>query len=826
MEAEKIRAAVNDIELVDGHAHNLVALESCHPFLSAFSEAHGPALSYVPHTLSFKLTSDIETSIFQRGLEDIANLYNLGASLESIQEFRQNSSLTALSIKCFKAAKISTVLLDDGLEFDGMKDLAWHKEVVGDVHRILRIEYLAENILKQGLPGVGDKWTLKKFEELFVAGLKSYPKFIFSLCLRPCSGLRINPSVTDEDAEKGLVRTVGTVEEIRLTDKNLTDWIFTKALELATSHDIPMQIHTGFGDVDLDLELANPVLLRSILEDLRFKHARIVLLHAAYPYMRQASYLACVYPQIHLDFGLAIPKLSVRGMKTAVAELLELAPINKVMFSTDAYAFPETYYLGAKWARTVLAEVLCDCVEEGDLSVDEAIAAAESILSKNSLAFYKLTTRAQTSDNSENQKAVDTNASKNFECSHSSLSVLDKVDYVRLLWGDTTGQRRCRVVPSARYKAVALKNGLSLATCCMALSSHKDAPARGSGLSGTGEIRLMPDASTLLEVPQWNHGLVLADMHVKPGTPSELCPRTTLRRLTGLLEEEYQLALTVVAHADDARRPERWEAVDSSSYCSSTGLTQSLATLECMLSWLNTMQINIEQFHAESGGGQFEFALAHEPILIAADKLLLAREAITAAALQQNFLATFIPKLNLKTTPVGSGSHVHLSLWKEGKNVFSAESKADSNFGIYERLKPNMWCGAFQCWGQVNREAPLRTSSPPDVSDGVVSNFELKSFDGCANPHLGLAAIVAGGLDGLRKKLKLPAPVDGNPADEVEGVIRKLPRTLEDAAQCLEEDDLLRQLMGEQLVKVVLAIRRADVAHYKSLSPDDLLYKY
>ncbi|BBN12985.1 glutamine synthetase [Marchantia polymorpha subsp. ruderalis] len=673
------------------------------------------------------------------------------------------------------------------------------------------------------------------------------------------SGLRINPSVTDEDAEKGLVRTVGTVEEIRLTDKNLTDWIFTKALELATSHDIPMQIHTGFGDVDLDLELANPVLLRSILEDLRFKHARIVLLHAAYPYMRQASYLACVYPQIHLDFGLAIPKLSVRGMKTAVAELLELAPINKVMFSTDAYAFPETYYLGAKWARTVLAEVLCDCVEEGDLSVDEAIAAAESILSKNSLAFYKLTTRAQTSDNSENQKAVDTNASKNFECSHSSLSVLDKVDYVRLLWGDTTGQRRCRVVPSARYKAVALKNGLSLATCCMALSSHKDAPARGSGLSGTGEIRLMPDASTLLEVPQWNHGLVLADMHVKPGTPSELCPRTTLRRLTGLLEEEYQLTMRAGFEAEfyllkKATEPERWEAVDSSSYCSSTGLTQSLATLECMLSWLNTMQINIEQFHAESGGGQFEFALAHEPILIAADKLLLAREAITAAALQQNFLATFIPKLNLKTTPVGSGSHVHLSLWKEGKNVFSAESKADSNFGMsetgssflagvlqhlpailaficphpnsYERLKPNMWCGAFQCWGQVNREAPLRTSSPPDVSDGVVSNFELKSFDGCANPHLGLAAIVAGGLDGLRKKLKLPAPVDGNPADEVEGVIRKLPRTLEDAAQCLEEDDLLRQLMGEQLVKVVLAIRRADVAHYKSLSPDDLLYKY
>ncbi|KAG6555354.1 hypothetical protein Mapa_002580 [Marchantia paleacea] len=357
------------------------------------------------------------------------------------------------------------------------------------------------------------------------------------------SGLRINPSVTDEDAEEGLVRTLGTQSTLRLTNKNLTDWIFTKALELATSHDIPMQIHTGFGDRDLDLELANPVLLRSVLEDSRFEHARIVLLHAAYPYMRQASHLASVYPQIHLDFGLAIPKLSVRGMKTAVAELLELAPINKVMFSTDAYAFPETFYLGAKWARTVLAEVLCDCFEEGDLSVDEAIAAAESILRKNSLDFYKLTTSALISDNLDNKKAVDTNASQSFEYTQSSSSVLDKVDYVRLMWGDASGQRRCRVVPSARYKAVASKNGLGLTTCCMAMSSHADGPAPGSGLSGTGEIRLMPDASTLLEVPQWNHGLVLADMHVKPGTPWELCPRTTLRRLTGLLEEEFQLTM-------------------------------------------------------------------------------------------------------------------------------------------------------------------------------------------------------------------------------------------------------------------------------------------
>lgn len=77
----------------------------------------------------------------------------------------------------------------------------------------------------------------------------------------------------------------------------------------------------------------------------------------------------------------------------------------------------------------------------------------------------------------------------------------------------------------------------------------------------------------------------------------------------------------------------------------------------------------------------------------------------------------------------------------------------------YDRIQPNTWSGAYQCWGKENREAPLRTACPPGVRDGLVSNFEIKSFDGCANPHLGLAAVIAAGVDGLRNHLLLPEPV-------------------------------------------------------------------
>lgn len=77
----------------------------------------------------------------------------------------------------------------------------------------------------------------------------------------------------------------------------------------------------------------------------------------------------------------------------------------------------------------------------------------------------------------------------------------------------------------------------------------------------------------------------------------------------------------------------------------------------------------------------------------------------------------------------------------------------------YDRIKPDTWSGAYHCWGKENREAPLRTACPPGVPLELVSNFEIKSFDGCANPHLGLASILAAGIDGLRRGLTLPEPI-------------------------------------------------------------------
>ena len=175
---------------------------------------------------------------------------------------------------------------------------------------------------------------------------------------------------------------------MRLTEKALIDYLLVHALRVASRREIPVQFHTGFGDPDLDLRLANPLHLRPLLEEKQWHRAPIVLLHAGYPFVKEAGYLASVYPQVYLDFGLAVPFLSTAGMRQTVQQLLELAPYTKVMFSTDAHAIPELYYLGAKWGRESLAHVLEDAIRSSDLTPQEAKHTGERILLENARELY------------------------------------------------------------------------------------------------------------------------------------------------------------------------------------------------------------------------------------------------------------------------------------------------------------------------------------------------------------------------------------------------------------------------------------------------------
>lgn len=145
----------------------------------------------------------------------------------------------------------------------------------------------------------------------------------------------------------------------------------------ATGDPLPVQVHTGFGDADLSLPLSRPGLLKPLIE--RYEETPFVLLHC-YPFVREAGWLAHVYANVFFDLSLTIPH--VAQPEQALREALELAPLSKLLYASDAARTPELYFLGATWWRDALAVVLPE--------LGEGEAAARMILRENALELYRL----------------------------------------------------------------------------------------------------------------------------------------------------------------------------------------------------------------------------------------------------------------------------------------------------------------------------------------------------------------------------------------------------------------------------------------------------
>jgi predicted TIM-barrel fold metal-dependent hydrolase len=370
------------IPAIDQHAHNLLTPEvvEANPYGASFTEGIDPAL--VGHHAR-------HTFFYRRSLRDIAALLECEPEESAILVRRGELGMERLAALCFDQSKLNMVFLDDGLLPEKTLPLEWHGCFL-PVRRILRLEYAAEQLIREsdGLEAGG----FEHFIERFLGGIDPPPPEVvaFKSVAAYRSGLRID-CTPDQPAARAAfdrIRRAAGSSPFRLTEKALIDYLLVHALRVASQRAIPVQFHTGFGDPDLDLRLANPLHLRPLLEEKQWHRAPIVLLHAGYPFVKESGYLASVYPQVYVDFGLAIPFLSTAGMRQTVQQLLELAPYTKVMFSTDAHAIPELYYLGAKWGRESLAHVLEDAIRSSDLTPQEARLTGERILFENARDLY------------------------------------------------------------------------------------------------------------------------------------------------------------------------------------------------------------------------------------------------------------------------------------------------------------------------------------------------------------------------------------------------------------------------------------------------------
>jgi len=139
----------------------------------------------------------------------------------------------------------------------------------------------------------------------------------------------------------------------------------------------------------------------------------------------------------------------------------------------------------------------------------------------------------------------------------------------------------------------------------------------------------------------------------------------------------------------------------------------------------------------------------------------------------------------------------------------------------YKRLVPGYEAPVYICWGRINRSALIRI---PGYLPGLgkdSARCELRCPDPSANPYLAFAVMLATGLDGVRRELMPPSPVEEN-VYELDALelrrheIDALPGTLEEALQELERDQVIANLLGEHTFRRYLEAKRLEWDEYRT----------
>jgi uncharacterized protein len=284
-----------------------------------------------------------------------------------------------------RAAGVTDWLLDTGFaagELRGVDEMA--ALTGGRTHEVVRLETVAESVITElDRPSrYADVFTGRLTE---LAGTAIAAKSVLAYRAGFDHNLtEPSPRAVTHAAQRWTDHLQTGSEPARLTDLTLISF----GLHTAQRLGLPLQLHVGLGDRDLDLHRADPLQLTGFLRTPASARSPVLLLHC-YPYERQAGYLAAAFDHVYLDVGLAVHHLGARS-RAVVARSLELAPFTKVLYSSDGCGPAEFHYLGARLWREATARVLGGWVADDLWSAADARRVAALIGRDNARRVYRL----------------------------------------------------------------------------------------------------------------------------------------------------------------------------------------------------------------------------------------------------------------------------------------------------------------------------------------------------------------------------------------------------------------------------------------------------
>ena len=269
-----------------------------------------------------------------------------------------------------------------------------------------------------------------------------------------------------------------------------------------------------------------------------------------------------------------------------------------------------------------------------------------------------------------------------------------------------------------------------------------------------------------------------------------------------------------------------------------TARTHQNPAIDALIDVLDAQGIDIITYNVEHGPGQVEINYSALDGVAASDRAFVFKGTVKEYLLRRGLLATFMTKPYKGLS--GSCSHFHVSLIDKasGLNAFldpSGEqgfSKVFSSFiqgvldhmrasmpiwnptpNCYRRIRPRTYAPSNISWGIQDRSASVRVKASKDQSQ----HMEVRVPSALSNPYLVAASTIAAGLLGVMQERALTPAASGPKEDDTR--YDKLPTDIDDALEALEADAALREILGEEFVKVFLAMKRQEAARLRDEIP-------
>ena len=413
------------------------------------------------------------------------------------------------------------------------------------------------------------------------------------------------------------------------------------------------------------------------------------------------------------------------------------------------------------------------------------------------------------------------------------------VDFFLCSFVEMSGTPKAKLVPAAHLETMAVEGAGFAGFAAGEIGQSPHDPDMAS----------IPDFNSLTVVPWRSNVAWVAGDIVVNNEEWPYCPRTILRRQLKKCENQgYNVNIGVEAEFMLLKQDERgnympWDALDTLGkpcYDLRT-LHRNLDIMTTLLRYIQEMGWYPYANDHEDANCQFEINWRYADALTTADRHTFFKWMVKTVAEETNLMATFMPKPFQNMT--GNGAHCHISLWDgNDSNMFLDEQDENGLSQIaywfiggilqhakalaaltnpivnsYKRLVRGAprsgatWAPVYVTYGGSNRSQMIRIPGPGDI--------ECRTLDGAANPYLAIAAMIAAGLDGIENKVDPGTRNDDNLYEVPEAEIRQreigyLPTTLDEALDHLEQDDVVKEALGNTYAQYYINVKRDEWQRY------------